>query len=230
MLAPLNLADEALLVSPDTADNIAIFMADWETAIQMAREDLEQEPESIDALYGLFFALAYSGDAENAQPLAEKLWDRFGDPPLELCSATIVMSWVALRTEHSQQAHVYREAGAKWLQTVIESGNIRGGGGRYRNEALLAAIDGRDIDAINAITAAIAKDHRWQYWLTHSVFDHLKDNARFQAQANRLNDLVNSERGEILAMLCGPETILTNWEPAPETCEMYRQEMLQTTG
>ncbi len=128
LLARLNLADEALLVSPDTADNIAIFMADWETAIQMAREDLEQEPESIDALYGLFFALAYSGNAENAQPLAEKLWDRFGDPPLELCSATIVMSWVALRTEHSQQAHVYREAGAKWLQTVIESGNIRGGG------------------------------------------------------------------------------------------------------
>ena len=226
LLARLNLPDEALLVSPDTADNIAFFMADWETAIQMARENLEQEPESIDALYGLFFALALSGDAENAQPLAEQLWERFGNRPLELGQTSMIMSWVATKTEHSQQAHIYREAAASWLQIVIESGIV--GRFRYSNEAFLAAIDGRDLDAINAIAMAIDKGFRWQYILSLEVFDNLRDNSRFQAQVNRLNGLVDLERGEILTMLCGPETILTSWEPAPNTCESYQQET--TTG
>ena len=95
-------------------------------------------------------------------------------------------------------------------------------------KAILAAIDGRDLDAINAITIAIDKGHRWQYFLSRGVFDRLQDNPRFQAQVNRLNGLVDLERGEILTMLCGPETILTSWEPAPNTCESYQQET--TTG
>jgi len=39
-----------------------------------------------------------------------------------------------------------------------------------------------------------------------------------------LADLVSTERSEILTMLCGPEPILTSWQPAPATCELYQQE------
>jgi tetratricopeptide (TPR) repeat protein len=222
-LAILNLPGEALLVAPDEADNIAFWMADWETTIQAARENLEQEPDSIDALYGLFFNLLLSGDTEEAQPLAEQLWERFGDRPMELGSATIGMSWVATRTEHTQQARTYRDAAANWLQALVEAGIIDGD--RYRNEAFLAALDGRNDDAINAITKAIDKGSRWQLFFKFPIFDHLRDNLRFQAQLSRMNDLFNAERTEILAMLCGPETILSSWEPAPETCEIYQQEL-----
>jgi len=228
LLARLNLADEALLVSPESADDIAFFMADWETAIQMARENLDQESESIDAVYDLFFALALSGDAENAQPLAQQLWERFGGRPLELGQSTIVMSWVAAKTEHSEQANIYRKAGANWLQARIESGHISRF--RYINEAFLAAIDGRDLDAINAITIAIDTGYRWQYFLSHAVFDHLQSNPLFQAQVSRMKDLVSFERGEVLAMLCGPETILTSWTPAANTCEIYRQKIETKNG
>jgi len=58
----------------------------------------------------------------------------------------------------------------------------------------------------------------------------VKSDIRFQAQVNRLADLNNTERGEILAMLCGPDTILTTWQPAPATCEMYRQETAIARG
>ena len=223
LLATLNLADEALLIAPDEADNIAFQMTDWETALQTASEGLEREPDSIGALYGMFFTLALSGDAENAQPLAEQLWERFKDRPLELGSSTIAMSWVASKTEHTQQARMYRDAAANWLQKVIEAGLVDGD--RYRNEALLAAMDGRDDDAINAITKAIDRGSRWHYFFEFETFDKLRGNPRFQAQVNRLNDLFNAERGEVLTMLCGPETILSSWEPAPETCEIYRQEL-----
>jgi hypothetical protein len=198
-------------------------MADWETAIQEARKKLDKEPESIEALYDLFFALALSGDSENAQPLAEKLWDRFDDRPLELGDSTIYMSWIATKTEHAQQANTYREAGAKWVQARIESGDVSRS--RYINEAMLATIDGRDIDAINAIAMAVDKGSRWQYFLQYSIFDQLKEDMSFQTQVSRMNDLVNTERSEVLAMLCGPETILNSWKPAINTCEIYAQEM-----
>jgi TolB-like protein len=153
LLARLGLADEALLVSPDSADDIAFWMGDWETAVRLANEGLEQEPDSIDEKIDLLSVLIWSGDADSAYPLAVQVWERFEKHPAELASMPITMAWVATKTEHTRQANLYREAGARWLQNVIEAGviNVR----RYAFEALLAAMDGRDDDVISAVTNAI---------------------------------------------------------------------------
>ena len=95
---------------------------------------------------------------------------------------------------------------------------------RYSGEAFLAALDGRDNDVGVAITNLIDKGGRWQGFLQPPAFDHLKDGTRFQAQVSRMADQVITDRGEILIMLCGPESILTSWQPAPATCEIYHQE------
>lgn len=228
LLARIGLVDEALLVAPDNADNIARWSGDWATAIQLANEQLEQEPDSIDAKIELLFVLMWSGNADSGYPLAAQLWERFEENPAQMYSMPINMAWIATKTEHTQQAHIYREAGARWLQNLIEADLT--GVGRYANEALLAAMDSRDNDAIIAITNAIDKGGRWQAYLEHPVFDRLKKDVRFQAQVNRMADLANTERGEILAMLCGPDTILTTWQPAPATCETYRQETAIAKG
>jgi TolB-like protein len=228
LLARSNLVDEALLVAPENADKIARWSGDWATAVQLANEHLEQEPDSIDAKIELLSVLMWSGDADSAYPLAVQIWERFEQTPAEMYEMPINMAWIATKTEHTQQAHLYREAGARWLQNLIEAGLI--GVRRYANEALLAALDGRDNDAITAITNAIDKGGRWQAYLEHPVFDHLKNDERFQAQASRMADLNNTERTEILAMLCGPDTILTSWQPAPATCETYRLETATAKG
>jgi len=222
LLARLGLVDEALLVSPDSADDIAFWMGDWETATRLANEDLEQEPDSIDAKLDLLSVLMWSGDADSAYPLATQVWEQFEKQPAELGSRPIRMAWVAAKTEHTQQAQLYREAGARSLQNFIEADVTSVG--RYASEALLAAIDGRNNDAIIAITNLIDKGGRWQSFLQHPVFDHLRGDERFQAQVTRMADLVSTERTEILTMLCGPDTNLTSWQPAPATCEIYRQE------
>jgi len=49
---------------------------------------------------------------------------------------------------------------------------------------LLAAIDGRDNNAITKIKNAIDKGGRRQACLEHPVFDHLKNDPRFQAQVS----------------------------------------------
>jgi len=216
------LVDEALLVAPENVDNVSQWSGDWNTAIQLAKEELEKEPDSIDAQYDLFFILMWSGDADSAYPLATRIWERFEQRPSEMSFSPLFMSWVAAKTEHTEQAYLYREAGAKYLQALIEAG--LSGLNRYFSGATLAAIDGRDNDAIVAITNYIDKGGRWQVFLKHPLFDRLRNNPGFQAQVSRLADLVTTERGEILMMLCGPESILTSWQPAPATCEIYQRE------
>ncbi len=93
----------------------------------------------------------------------------------------------------------------------------------YLMEARLAALDRRDEDAIAALSRAIDKGVRWQYLGEQPEFAVLKANPGFQAQVSRLRDLIQQERQEILAMLCGPDTILTQWKPAPGTCESYEK-------
>jgi len=222
ILARAGLVDEALLVAPDNVDNVSQWSGDWSTAIQLASEQAEQEPGSIDAMYGLFFILMWSGDADSAYPLAARIWERFEQHPSEMSFSPLFMSWVAAKTEHTEQAYLYREAGAKYLQALIEAGFS--GLNRYFSEATLAAIDSRDSDAIIAISNYIDHGGRWQIFLEHPVFDRLRDNPGFQVQVSRLADLVSIERGEILTMLCGPESILTSWQPAPATCEIYQQQ------
>jgi TolB-like protein len=228
LLARNGLVDEALLIAPDNADDIAQWSGDWDRAVQLANEGLELEPDSVDALFDLFMIMMFTGDAEGAYPLATRIWERFEENQSEMYFVPLFMSWVATKTEHTEQARLYRNAGAKWLQVYIEAGIVDLGG--YWGEAQLAAIDGRDSDTIIAITKYIDKGGRWQAYLDHPVFDHLKNNLGFQAQVNRLADLNNTERGEILAMLCGPDTILTSWKPAPETCELYSQEAVIAEG
>jgi len=228
LLALVGLVDEAKLVAPDNADDIAQWSGDWDTAIQLAKEGLDKEPDSVDALLDLLMVLIFSGDAESAYPLATRFWERFEENQSEMSFTPLFMSWAAAKTEHTRQALLYREVGAKWLETLIEAGIT--GFYRYWGEAQLAAIDGREEDAIIAITKYIDKGGRWQDFLDHPVFDQVKSDIRFQAQVNRLADLNNTERGEILAMLCGPDTILTSWQPAPATCEIYRQETAVAKG
>jgi hypothetical protein len=194
----------------------------------LANEDLEQEPDSIDAKINLFTVLMWSGDADSAYPLAAQIWERFEKHPAQMGSLPVSMAWVAAKTEHTQQAPLYREAGARHLQNLIEAGLINVL--RFAIEALLAAIDGRDDDAIMAITNAIDKGMSWQAFLQHPVFDQLRNDVRFQAQASRMADLVTTQRAEVLEMLCGPDSILTSWQPAPATCEIYRQETAIAKG
>ena len=64
----------------------------------------------------------------------------------------------------------------------------------------------------------LEKGSRWHYGMQSAFYDGLRDNPGFQAQVSRQRELVESDRQEVKAMLCGPDSILTTWEPAPETC------------
>ena len=207
--------DEAVLVAPQFAYLAPFFSAQWDGAITNSQERYARDPSSGN-LINLMETYAASGDAEAAFPLAQELWSKFGSNPSRLGSDAIDMAWAAMKTEHPLEARLYRDAAAENVRNMIEAGMT--GNGRYLGESQLAALDGRESDAIDAITNGLDRGLRWQYGLQTPIFDSLKDNPDFQAQVNRQRDLITADREEIEAMLCGPDTILTTWKPAAETC------------
>jgi len=136
------------------------------------------------------------------------------------------MAWVARQTEHPVETQLYRDAEAMIVQTLKQSGAEDSFASLM--EARLAAVDGRDTDAVSALSRAIDRGARWQFIEKLPEFAALKGKPEFQAQVSRMHDLIEQERGEILAMLCGPDTILTQWKPPPGTCNLYARTL--TTG
>jgi TolB-like protein len=216
LLAPLGLTDEAAKVSPSRTADLMFWTAQWEDAIQIYREVYERNPASIDASSNLMSTLYMAGQVDEAFSMAENLWERFSDNPHQIGFLHMDMANLARKTEHPAESRLYRDAAALWLQRSVEVGNVSGM--RYLTEAHLAAYDHREDDAVKAISLALDHGVRWHYFLKTPQFEDMKDNPEFQAQASRMRDLIETENGEIVAMLCGPDSVLTTWQPAAGTC------------
>jgi len=217
LLVVVGLGEEAAKVAPDWAYNVPFFNTQWQEAIDIYRGRYQHDP-SIANASSLMSALAMAGDAEAAFPLAQEIWSKVGGNFSQLGFGAMTMVQVAMKTEHLTEARMYRDAAARLVQSLIEAeitGNFR-----YTLEAELAALDGRQDDAVAAVTTALTKGGmRWHYSLRTPSLESLQENPDFQAQVARHRDLVDADRKQIVALLCGPDSILTTWETAPETCQ-----------
>lgn len=216
LLLLLGFSDEAAKVAPDSSINMPKWNGQWQQALRIDREKYARDPTSLVITSELMNTLLLAGETDEAFALAQNLWAHFGSNPYQLKWALLDMAWVAGKTEHPTQARLYRDAASQYAQTLIEAGITDVN--RYLFEAALAALDQRQDDAIKAISLALDNGARWHYMPQIPVFESLRDNPGFQAQVSRLRDLRDAEAREIRAMLCGPDSILTSWEPAPGTC------------
>jgi tetratricopeptide (TPR) repeat protein len=220
LLLRLGLEAEGLAVDPTLAVNAPFFQGRWDEAVAAAQEYLGQNPDQPVAMGQLLNALMWAGNAEAAFALAQQLWAKMGENPFNVAPWIESMAWVALQSEHPQEAAQYREA----LATVIQALKAAGYTDNYSylKEARLAALDARADDAIAAFSRAIDRGARWTFLGQYPEFAALQDNPGFQAQVSRLRDLIEQDRGGILALLCGPDRALAHTTPAPETCELYQ--------
>ncbi len=220
LLLSLGLQHEGLAISPDLAIDAPFLLGQWDEAVQVAQKNLQQNPAAPAAIAKLMRALLWAGDEDGAFSLAQQLWARFGENPYQLNGMVEDMAWVARQSEHPLEAQAYRDAQANIVQALKQAGLKD----NFTNlmEARLAALDQRNDDAVAALSRAIDKGARWQYLAEQPEFAALRDMPGFQAQISRMRDLIEQERGGILTMLCGPDTPLTQWTPAPGTCDLYQ--------
>ncbi len=220
LLFGLGLADEGLAVAPDQLYEAAMYRGDWGQAVDLARQAYEKNPDLIEEMQRLMSAVLRAGDVDEAFTIADKLWTEFGDYPSAMIDAMADMAWVAKKSEHPTEARKYRDGLATLAEALIDADISTYWS--YSIYARLAVLDQRDNDAINALSRAIDTGARWPLLGQDPAFEDLHDNLDFQAQVSRMNELIEQERHEVLAMLCGPDTILSTWKPAPATCELYK--------
>ncbi|MSQ99764.1 MAG: hypothetical protein EXR85_10795 [Xanthomonadales bacterium] len=221
LLLRLGLEAEGLAVDPTLAVNAAFFGGRWDEAVVSAQEYLALNPDQPVAMGQLLNALMWAGEEDAAFALAQQLWAKMGESPFNVAPWVESMAWVAHQSGHPQEAALYRAALAKVVQATKAAGYTD----NYSNlkEARLAALDGREDDAIAEFSRAIDRGARWTFLGQYPEFAALQDNPGFQAQVSRLRDLMDQERGEVVAMLCGPDPVVAHPTPAPETCVMYQQ-------
>jgi len=222
LLANLGLPGEAMQVDPqrDELDD-AIAHFDRERVVRLARERYAKAPELRRNKLHLFFALAYAAeDPEAAMQAGNEVWEAYKNIGVDAPGLTLTLAWNASEAEYPAESASFRAIAADSLRARIEAGmddaNLHG------DQAALARIDGRFDDAIRELGLAMDKGYRDPYLAEDPMFRPLADQPGFQALLSRMRDTIETERSQVVNMLCGPDKAFPDWQPAPETCALYQ--------
>jgi TolB-like protein len=222
MLRDLGLVEEALLVDPRMDELDAAWARfDGDSVLRLARARFADDQTSRSARFNLMYATAiFSDQPEEAMPLARGILQDFEASLDMIWNYVLDMAWIADSAEFPAEAAQWRDSGAASLQKQIESGE--GGGEIEMGKAKVALLDRRKEDALQALARAIDLGERSRFIDEHPMFSAVKDEPQFQALVSRMRATVEQERAEVVAMLCGPDKIVREHQPAPETCALYR--------
>ena len=86
-------------------------------------------------------------------------------------------------------------------------------------EAMIAAFD-QDADrAMAALTIGIRHGLRTPWVFIDPVFDEMRDDARFAALRQTLDEILAEQHDKILQLICFSNPVPEEWQPLPETCQ-----------
>jgi TolB-like protein len=220
-LVNLGLVEEAHRIEPSRDElDLAWNRFDRENIIRLAKAEYEENPNN-DNRIGYIFALAVAKrDWESAMELVPEAWaqvQQTGSVDPALASG---FALIAKRAEYPKEMQMYRNAVVDGLRGVTESGF--GGDFKLFLEFRLTLIDGRQDEAIDLAHQRI--DLGWRNFVLAEtpIADLLGDHPGFAGLLSRMQDAIAAERQQVLEMLCGPEPIVTEYQPAPETCAFYK--------
>ena len=221
LLMGLGLVDEAMKVDSQR-DQFDEATARWDRVrlLRLAREAFQENPESLQARFRLVYSIVYAADTpEEAMPIVLDIWRALADAPGALGFFALDFAWIANLAEYPAEAQRLRDLGAEDLQKRLEVGEAD----VYveSQKAKLALLDGRTDDAVQALGRSIDLGERDRFLAENMFYVTLRDDPRFQALASRMRDTIERERAEVVAMLCGPDKIVSVYQPAAETCALY---------
>jgi tetratricopeptide (TPR) repeat protein len=219
---------EALKLNPQLdEEQLALAAGDFETVLRLTRERHAADPESRPDRNELIEAtLRARGDPEEVMPIARQIWQEYqdGDEDYQCTFCWPIlrpMAWAAQAGEYPEEARQWRTELARRIQETLDSGLVNAGlenAFRY----MMDMLDGRHKEAIERLEHGF-ENNGWRtpYLLVDAEFDPLHPYLEFQTLVARMNETLEEERHAVAAMLCGPDSILVSWEPAPETCAGY---------
>ena len=207
-------------------DPVAISFVDIsagriEHAIEATQENLRKNPDNGFAISVAANALYMARRFDEALPLFERLLE-FAPEGRPLGAVyplikTMQLALVLERTGDHKRARAIRD--------IVEADNrARRAAGRidsfvHRTEAMLAAFEGDSRRANAALSMAIRNGLRERIVFEDPIFEDLRDDPQFIALQQELENILETERENVLQLICFNNPAPDNWQPLPATCD-----------
>jgi TolB-like protein/Flp pilus assembly protein TadD len=197
-----------------------------EAAIERTQRALRRDPNNIERLTMAAIVLADAGRLDEALPLLERALELSPEGrPIAFRYPIVATTLLAEGRRRSgdeaaaQSAAVLaRDEYAARVAAGLKGVNTDLWG------ALIAAFD-RDYDAaIDRLRSSIHRGLRDKTVFASSEFDELRDDPRFIAVQQELDEILAEEREKVLQLICFNNPVPDNWRPLPETCEGVNRE------
>ncbi len=220
---------------PDEArrvDDNLTFKADLATgmtdaAVEKTRRQWRADPENSTALLEHADALYLAGDYAEALERYEELLAKLPGRPIKdvldgSAEATVRLAFVRQQTGDETGA-------AAAMRIVTDDAAAREAAGVvdqfvHRGLAMLAVLRGDRAGAVGAIRTAIDKGLRNPFFFKEPVFDAVRDDPDFRALQAEVNTLLETEREEVLRLICLDNPVPGAWKPLPATCAGFLPE------
>ena len=202
-----------------------VFEYRYDRVIAEAHSIVELEPENRFFVWSLAEFLYSEGRFDEALEYFERLLDHApeGRPipsPMEIDSSTAITMRLAYARRRSGD-----ETGAQSaLEIVKQDHSARLAAGeknhyRYVTEAMIAAFENDPDRAIAALSSALRHGRRNPLLLGDRIFDDMRDDRRFIAVQEELDNILAAERDKVLRLICLDNPVPDYWQPLQETCE-----------
>ena len=221
LLLELGLVEEAMQIDPrrDELDE-AFARGEWEHGLALAQAQFEQDPDSFENLFDLLYVRVRSSDRfEDALPLVTASAAGMENAGIRFAPLYLTMARIAQLADAPAEARQLRDQGVELLQRQIDAGVSSTWVELSR--LMLSVIDGDTESALQALEASMELGYRDRFLADNALLQPLWDDLQFQAEVARMNQLIEQERVQVAAMLCGPDRIVQSYQPAPETCALY---------
>jgi TolB-like protein/Tfp pilus assembly protein PilF len=217
-LAEMGLAEEALRVPGADPYTIAMIRGDFPKAEALARAAVRASPDDPTVRLDLIFALYGRRMFAEAAALGEQNVRELGGLQDLDAGSLAILAHVAREAGRPAEAARYRDRAGLLVDRMAAAGVVPLFVDFLRGR--LAAYDGRDGEAVALLHGALTfTGASWgRADLKMPLFDRLLRRPDYQAALKGLDGILATQRTQVVAMLCGPQRLSENWQPAPETC------------
>jgi len=217
MFGLLGLHDEAVRHASDSNRYLPYqWISDWQTVLDIRKEEYARNPENRRAMANLGQALLASGDVEAATLLLERYVKGFTDG---VGPNTIIAGYVAIIRKANGD-----EKGAEEIHDVFKARHERAMVGGLDNnsirtlEAMISLIEGRQEDALAALNLlSHGMGVEPQIVASLRLLAPVNDDAQFDEILAIQENHFAEERQQLMTRICGNDG-WENWRPLLDTC------------
>jgi len=199
---------------------IDVYEGRWDEAIKVSQRNVQLYPDSGTFIADAAEVLYHAGRIDEALPLYERALATApeGRPMLNFGPYFTMQLALARRKAGDEDgAQTAVRLARQDHQARHATGEISIV--REVEEAMIAAFEDDPGRAIDALESAVQRGLRWSLFLDDPVFEELRDEPRFVALRQELDELVAADHEKVLQLICFNNPVPYDWQPMPETCE-----------